>query len=60
MCATLRTTLKEREKIFASEKEIYLLCHVSSSRPEDNKAGFSERMRKRRRIEEDLLLYSIL
>jgi len=47
-------------KIFASEKEIYLLCHVLFIRPEDNKAGFRERIRRRRRIEEDLLLYSIL
>jgi hypothetical protein len=48
MCATKNDSSRARE-IFASKKEIYLLCRVFSIRPEDNKAGFRGRRRRRKK-----------
>jgi hypothetical protein len=56
MCTTKNDSGRAR-KISASEKEIYLLFHVLSIRPEDNNAGFRKR---KKRIEGSLRLYSIL
>jgi hypothetical protein len=40
MFAVKNESIAKAKKIFASKKEIYLLCHILSIRPEDNKAEF--------------------